>query len=78
MLSSDTFKIKINILIVKIINNELNALFWKRKEGDDWELPSQALPYNQSFESVCKSILSEIVNHKSLLEFNLTRANLAC
>ena len=32
MLISDTFNIKINILIVKIINNELNALFWKKKE----------------------------------------------
>ena len=74
MLTSDTFKIKINILIVKIINNELNTLFWKRKEGDDWELPSQALPYNQSFESVCKSILSEIVNYKSLQEFNFRLA----
>ena len=74
MLISDTFNIKINILIVKIINNELNALFWKRKEGDDWELPSQALSYNQSFESVCKSILSEIVNHKSLQEFNFRLA----
>ena len=74
MLTLDTFKIKINILIVKIINNELNALFWKRKEGDDWELPSQALPYNQSFESVCKSILSEIVNNKSLQEFNFRLA----
>ena len=74
MLTLDTFKIKINILIVKIINNELNALFWKRKEGDNWELPSQALSYNQSFESVCKSILSEIVNHKSLQEFNFRLA----
>ena len=74
MLASDTFKIKINILIVKIINNELNALFWKRKECDDWELPSQALPYNQSYESVCKSILSEIVNNKSLQEFNFRLA----
>ena len=74
MLTLDTFKIKINILIVKIINNELNALFWKRKECDDWELPSQALPYNQSFETVCNSILSEIVNHKSLQEFNFRLA----
>ncbi len=41
MLISDTFNIKINILIVKIINNELNALFWKKKENDSWELPSQ-------------------------------------
>ena len=32
MLISDTFNIKINILIVKIINNELNALFWKKKK----------------------------------------------
>ena len=35
MLNSDTFNIKINILIVRIINNELNALFWKKKERDE-------------------------------------------
>ena len=70
MLISDTFNIKINILIVKIINNELNALFWKKKENDSWELPSQTMSYNQNFKFVCKSILSEIVNNKSLQEFN--------
>jgi len=70
MLISDTFNIKINILIVKIINNELNALFWKKKENDSWELPSQTMSYNQNFQFVCKSILSEIVNNKSLQEFN--------
>ena len=74
MLISDTFNIKINILIVKIINNELNALFWKKKENDSWELPSQTMSYNQNFKFVCKSILSEIVNNKSLQEFNFSLA----
>ena len=74
MLISDTFNIKINILIVKIINNELNALFWKKKENDSWELPSQTMSYNQNFKFVCKSILSEIVNNKSLQEFNFRSA----
>ena len=74
MLISDTFNIKINILIVKIINNELNALFWKKKENDSWELPSQTMSYNQNFKFVCKSILSEIVNNKSLQEFNFRLA----
>ena len=75
MLISDTFNIKINILIVKIINNELNALFWKKKENDSWELPSQTMSYNQNFKFVCKSILSEIVNNKSLQEFNFRSAS---
>ena len=75
MLISDTFNIKINILIVKIINNELNALFWKKKENDSWELPSQTMSYNQNFKFVCKSILSEIVNNKSLQEFNFRLAD---
>ena len=75
MLISDTFNIKINILIVKIINNELNALFWKKKENDSWELPSQTMSYNQNFKFVCKSILSEIVNNKSLQEFNFKLAD---
>ena len=75
MLISDTFNIKINILIVKIINNELNALFWKKKENDSWELPSQTMSYNQKFKFVCKSILSEIVNNKSLQEFNFKLAD---
>ena len=74
MLISDTFNIKINILIVKIINNEINALFWKKKENDSWELPSQTMSYNQNFKFVCKSILSEIVNNKSLQEFNFRLA----
>ena len=60
MLISDTFNIKINILIVKIISNELNALFWKKKENDSWELPSQTMSYNQNFKFVCKSILSAV------------------
>ena len=74
MLISDTFNIKINILIVKIINNEINALFWKKKENDSWELPSQTMSYNQNFKFVCKSILSEILNNKSLQEFNFSLA----
>ena len=74
MLISDTFNIKINILIVKIINNELNALFWKKKENDSWELPSQTMSYKQNFKFVCKSVLSEIVNNKSLQEFNFSLA----
>ncbi len=74
MLISDTFSIKINILIVRIINNKLNALFWKKKENDSWELPSQTMSYNQNFKFVCKSILSEIVNNKSLQEFNFRSA----
>ena len=75
MLIPDTFSIKINILIVRIINNELNALFWKKKENDSWELPSQTMSYNQNFKFVCKSILSEIVNNKSLQEFNFKLAD---
>ena len=74
MLTSDTFNIKVNILIAKIINNELNALFWKKKESDNRELPSKSLPFNQSFKFVCKSILSELVNNKILKEFNFRLA----
>ena len=47
---------------------------WKKKENDSWELPSQTMSYNQNFKFVCKSVLSEIVNNKSLQEFNFRLA----
>ena len=60
MLISDTFNIKINILIVKIINNELNALFWKKKENHSWELPSE---FAQLLMGFIKDIIWNLVNY---------------
>ena len=65
--------IKINILFVRVIRNNLKILFIKNNGSNFWELPNTLLTENEDFSGACKRAASLLINqsHTEDIEYKL-------